>query len=128
MDEMRKWIILCTSCLLALLYPCAELLCWDTAGNRIGSWSEISCDGYSYSGTWTGYVSSDCRFFGTNEWESVTGTIDPSTKFFTGTGTFRDKCGSIKMSGTFTTDFVSVSGSYSYSKGGSGSFSGHIQP
>ena len=125
---MKTWLILCVLCLLALFYPGAELLCWDTAGNRIGTWSEISCDGYSYSGTWTGYVTSDCRLIGSNEWESVTGIIDPSTKIFTGTGTFRDECGSVKMTGTFTTDFVSVSGSYRFSKGGNGSFSGHIQP
>jgi len=50
---------------MALLYPGTELLGWDTAGNRMGSWSETSCDGYKYSGTWTGYVTSDCRFIGT---------------------------------------------------------------
>jgi hypothetical protein len=125
---MRRWIILCASCLLALLYPCADLLCWDTAGDRVGSWSETSCDGYGYTGTWTGYVTNDCRFIGTNEWESVTGKINPSTKVLTAIGTSRDGCGSITMTGTFTSDLVSLSGSYNYSKGGSGSFIGSIQP
>ena len=125
---MRKWIILCASCLIALLYPCAELLCWDTAGDRAGSWSETSCSGYSYTGTWTGYVTSDCRFIGTNEWEFVSGKINPSTKVLTATGTSRDGCGSIAMTGTFTSDLVSVSGSYIYSKGGGGSFIGSMQP
>ena len=125
---MTRWGILCASCLLALLYPSAELLCWDTAGNRIGSWSETSCDGNNYSGTWAGYVTNDCRFIGTNDWESVIGTIDASTKILTATGTSLNGCGSIAMTGTFTSELISVSGNYSYSKGGSGSFSGTIQP
>ena len=125
---MRRWIILCVTCLLALLFPCAELLCWDTAGNRVGSWTETSCDGNRYAGTWTGYVTKDCRFIGTNEWESVTGRINPSTKVLKATGTSRDGCGSITMTGTFTSNLVSISGSYNYSTGGSGSFIGSIQP
>lgn len=125
---MRKWIILCASCVLAVLYPGAELQCWDTAGKQAGSWSETSCDGFNYSGTWTGYVTNDCRFFGTNEWESVNGTINPSTKVLTATGKSPDGCGFIEMTGTFTTDLVSVSGSYNYSKGGRGSFIGNILP
>ena len=125
---MKTWIIMCVSCLLVLLYPCPELHCWDTAGNRVGSWSETSCDGYGYSGAWTGYVTSDCNFFGSNEWESVTGTINPSTKVLTATGRSRNGCGYIKMTGTFTSNLVSVSGSYIYGKGGSGSFIGSIQP
>ena len=125
---MKKWITICALSLSALLYPCAELLCWDTAGNRIGSWSETSCDGNNYSGTWTGYVTNDCRFIGTNDWESVIGTINPTTKIFTATGTKRDGCGSITIQGTFTSDLVSVSGNYNFSKGGRGSFSGTIQP
>lgn len=60
---MKKWFILCGLCLLALFYPCDERPCWDTAGAR--------------GGTWTGYVTSDCRFMGTGEWESVAGTINP---------------------------------------------------
>ena len=125
---MRKWMILCASCLLALLYPCAELLCWDTAGDRSGTWSETSCDGNGYAGTWSGYVTSNCRFIGTNEWESITGKINPSTKILTATGTSSNGCGFITMTGTFTSDLVSVSGSYNYSKGGGGSFIGKIQP
>ena len=125
---MRRWIILCTLCLLSLIFPCAELLCWDTSGNRIGSWSETSCDGYNYAGTWTGYVTNDCRFIGTNDWESVIGAIDPNTKILTATGTIPDECGSIKIIGTFTSDLILVSGSYKYSKSGGGSFSGTIQP
>jgi len=125
---MKKWVILCGLCLLALFYPCDELPCWDTAGNRSGTWSETSCYGYDYSGTWTGYVTNDCRFIGTGEWESVTGTINPSTGVLTATGTIREECGSITMNVTFTSNLISVSGSYNYSRGGDGSFTGLIQP
>ncbi len=125
---MKTWIIVCATCFLALFYPCPELHCWDTAGHRMGSWSEISCDGNIYSGTWTGYVTNDCRFFGANEWESVRGTINPSTKVLAATGVSQGRCGSIEMNGIFTTDLVSVYGSYNYSKGGGGSFKGNIQP
>jgi hypothetical protein len=125
---MKTWIIVCASFFLALLFPCPDLHCWDTAGKRIGSWSEISCDGNGYSGNWTGYVTSDCRFFGTNDWESVSGTINFSTKVLTATGKSRDECGSVEMTGTFSSNLESVSGNYNYSKGGGGSFIGNIQP
>ncbi len=107
---MKKWITICALSLSALLYPCSELLCWDTAGNRVGEWSEISCDGNNYSGTWTGYVTSDCRFMGTNEWDSVAGTIHPTTKILTATGIRNNGCGSITINGTFTSDLISVTG------------------
>jgi hypothetical protein len=55
-DDMRRWIVLGVLCLLAVMYPGADLQCWDTAGNRAGSWSETSCDGYAYSGTWKAFV------------------------------------------------------------------------
>jgi hypothetical protein len=125
---MKKWIIILALCVLSLFYPPPELHCWDTAGDRAGSWSETSCDGHAYTGTWTGYVTSDCRFIGTNEWESVNGTINPSTNVLVATGESRSGCGTIKMTGTFTSDLVSVSGSYNYSNGGDGSFIGRIQP
>jgi hypothetical protein len=66
-------------------------------------------------------------YIGTNEWEAVTGTIGPYTKVLTATGQSYDWCGSITMTGTFTIDLVSVSGSYKNSKGGGGSFIGSIQ-
>ena len=125
---MRRWIRLCALCLLAVVFPGADLQCWDTAGNQADTWSETSCDGNGYTGTWTGYVTNDCRFIGTSEWGSVTGTINPSTNVLTATGTIRDECGYITMTGTFTRDSVSISGTYNYSKGGDGSFIGSIQP
>lgn len=125
---MKKWVILCALCLLPLLYPCDELLCWDTAGGRFAYWSETSCDGYSYSGTWTGYVTNDCRFVGTGEWESVTGTVDPYTGVLTATGAIREECGPVTMNGNFDNNLISVLGSYNHSKGGEGYFAGRIQP
>ena len=127
-NDMRRWIMICSICLLALFYPCAELLCWDTAGKRVGSWSEKSCDGHRQSGTWTGYVTDDCRFLGTNQWESVTGKIDPKTKLLSASGNSPNGCGSIAITGYFTSDLVSVSGTYNYSNGGGGSFTGRIPP
>jgi hypothetical protein len=125
---MIKWVIMGGLCLAALYYPCDELPCWDTAGRRTGSWSETACDGYAHSGTWTGYVTEDCRFIGTGDWESVSGTIDSTTMALTGTGTIREGCGPVTMSGTFSHNLISVTGTYQYSKGGGGSFSGRIQP
>jgi hypothetical protein len=98
--------------------------CSDFAGNWSGTWSETYCDGLDYSGTWTGQVYSDCSFIGTPDGLTVTGTIDPSTGIFTGSGT-SEVCGSITLDGDFIDD--SVTGSYSYSSGGGGSFIGSFQ-
>ena len=125
---MRKWLILCSLCLLALFYPCAELHCWDTAGERSGTWAEISCDGFKSTGTWSGYITNDCRFIGTHQWEHIAGQIDPSTKILSATGTSHDGCGSIAMTGTFSFDLLSVSGCFKYSRGGGGTFMGNIAP
>ena len=125
---MPRWTIICATCLIALLYPCAELLCWDTAGQRTGTWTEISCDGYGNSGTWTGYVTNDCRLLGTEQWKSVAGQIDPKTKLLTASGNSPNGCGIIIVTGYFSGDLVSVSGNYSYSKGGGGSFTGSVLP
>jgi parallel beta-helix repeat protein len=96
--------------------------CSNIAGSWSGSWSETYCDGNNYSGTWTGQVYSDCDAIAIGT--TVTGTINPSTKVFTGTGTSED-CGSITLKGTFTDNFVS--GSYNFSKGEGGSFTGSLQ-
>ena len=99
--------------------------CSEFAGKWSGSWSETYCDGLDYSGTWTAQVYSDCNVIGTSStWITVTGTVDPSTGIFTGTGT-DDNCGSITLDGDFIED--SVTGSYSYSSGGGGSFIGSFQ-
>jgi hypothetical protein len=99
--------------------------CSDFAGKWSGSWSETNCDGINYSGTWAAEVYSDCSVIGTSiTWITVTGTIDPSTGIFTGTGT-SESCGAITFDGDFIDDFVS--GVYSYSSGGGGSFTGSLQ-
>ena len=126
--QMPKWLIICASCLLALLYPCAELHCWDTAGERSGTWAGISCDGLEYTGTWSGYITNDCRFIGTHQWSRVTGKIDPVTKILSATGTSDDGCGYIAMTGTFSFDLLSVSGCFNYSRGGGGTFMGSLAP
>ena len=125
---MRKWIIIIASCISALFWPCGVLHCWDTAGNRVGSWSETSCDGYTYSGNWSGYVTNDCRFFGTGKWAFVNGSIDWSSKDLAATGIIRRECGPITMTGTFTNNLISLSGEYEYSNGGHGTFTGRMQP
>jgi hypothetical protein len=96
--------------------------CNEIAGLWEGNWSETSCDGASYSGPWTGNVSNDCIFTGTDNWDFVSGTIDPSTMILTATGTSQDGCGFVNVTGTFTSN--SVSGSYTYSVSGGGTFSG----
>ena len=100
------------------------LTCADIAGQWQGNWSETSCDTNHYADTWTGIVSSDCTFTGTDNWDAVSGTINPSNMALTATGISQDGCGSINVSGTFTSD--SVSGSYTYSVSGSGTFTGSI--
>jgi Leucine-rich repeat (LRR) protein len=56
----------------------------------------------------------------------VNGRINPSTKALSASGISADGCGSITLNGVFSTN--SLSGNYSYSKGGNGSFIGSIQP
>jgi hypothetical protein len=99
--------------------------CSDFAGKWSGSWSETHCDGINYSGTWTAKVYSDCQVVAeTNSGLSLSGTIDPSTGIFTGTE-ISESCGFITYDGEFIED--SVTGSYSYSDGGGGSFTGSLQ-
>jgi hypothetical protein len=104
----------------------AQEECTDISGNWEGSWSEISCDGNSYSGLWTGYVTNDCRFYGTDNWDTVSGKIDPSNKVLTGDGISIDGCGLITMTGLFAGDYLS--GQYTYSEGGNGKFTGGLLP
>lgn len=124
---MQKLMILCVLFLVPLFYPCETLLCWDCAGKLTGSWSEISCDGNSYSGTWTGSITNDCSFVGIGEWESITGKINFSNKTLAAAGLIRDDCGPSTISGKFTNNFLSVSGNYAHRRGGGGSFTGRIQ-
>ncbi|MCP3867798.1 MAG: hypothetical protein GY703_06830 [Gammaproteobacteria bacterium] len=97
--------------------------CSGFAGDWNGSWLETSCDGVEYSGSWTGRVGGSCNFSGTDNWDFATGTIDPTTKILTATGVSSDGCGAVSLTGTLTD--MSATGDYSYSLGGSGSFTGN---
>ncbi len=44
---------------------------------------EASCNGYVYSGSWTGRVFEDCTFNGTDNWDFVSGIINPATMILT---------------------------------------------
>jgi len=119
---MKKIVIIWTLYLLAILLPKVSFACSDLAGSWEGHWSETSCDGWSYSGSWTGELTSDCVFTGTDNWDFISGSIDPATKLLTATGVSRDGCGTITVTATFTNE--SVSGRYFYSNSGGGSFTG----
>lgn len=106
--------------------PSVVYACSDIAGIWNCSFSETSCDGRNYNGYGILWVRSDCSVEGTDNWDTISGTVNPSTKVLTVTGISRDGCGTINGSGIFTAD--SVSGNYSYSYGGGGSFTGNIQP
>ena len=114
-------------CLLALIFPGAELQCWDTAGSRAGTWQEFSCEGDVAKGAWSGYVTNNRRFVGTGEWKQVVGTVDPSTRTLYATKEGQDRCGTLTIIGVFSYTFETITGSYTYSEGGTGKFSGTTQ-
>jgi len=101
---------------------CPKILCDEISGSWSGSWSETSCDGETYSGSWAGEVTVDCIFKGTGTWKS--GTINPFTLVLESQGISEDGCGFFSLTGTFSNN-NSLSGSYSYTEGGGGSFSGN---
>lgn len=103
--------------------PTSPPTCNQIAGDWSGSWSEISCDGARYSGSWTGQFMENCTFKGTDNWDHISGTINPATMIFTGRGTSREGCGTISMTGVISNNDT-LSGNYSYNVGGDGSFKG----
>lgn len=105
---------------------CPKDLCADISGSWSGSWSEISCDDESYSGSWTAEVTVDCTLKGSGIWAYKRGTINPFTLVLKSGGISEDGCGFFSLTGAFRNN-DSLSGSYSYSDGGGGSFSGHKQ-
>ena len=100
----------------------ATLDCTDLSGSWCGSWSETSCDGESYSGDWVGQLDSDCSFIGSGAWETVSGSIDPSTGILTASGESVVGCGQITLDGQINGN--AISGQYTYSVSGSGTFTG----
>ncbi len=117
---MKNKMLVVMCCFLSCLFAKNTLACTQIAGTWEGGWSETSCNNVQYSGRWTGEVTSDCEFTGTDNWDHITGTIDRNTFVLSGTGVSMDGCGTITLTGAFTEDYVS--GSYEYNAGGSGYF------
>ncbi len=103
---------------------CPNNLCYKIAGSWSGSWSEVSCDGEPYSGSWVGKVTYNCILKGTGIWDYKRGTINPFTMVLKSSGVSQDGCGFFSLTGVFPSN-NSLSGNYSYSEGGGGSFTGH---
>ena len=98
--------------------------CSDIAGDWQGTWSETDCYNDFYSGEWTGEITSACEFKAINSWGNLTGAITPGTGTLTATLPVTE-CGALTVTGTF--ENFSASGSWSYSLGGSGQFTGEKQ-
>lgn len=96
--------------------------CSDIAGDWMGTYSESDCFGDRYSGDWTGEITSNCVFTGGSIFSTISGTINPLTGVLTAS-TQSEECGIISLTGTFQNN--SASGSWTYSFGGSGTFSGN---
>lgn len=94
--------------------------CSAYAGNWSGTYSETFCDGFSYSGGWTANVTATCSITAFSEGIWYEGTITGNILNASG---FDPECGTVSVTGTFTGD--GMSGTYTYSLGGSGSFTGY---
>jgi len=110
--------------LLAACTVSAAQDCSDIAGDWTGTYSETDCFGDPYSGDWTAVVTSSCLFTGGSTFETIDGTIDPLTGILTASAQ-TPQCGTVSLTGTFQNN--SMTGSYTYSSGGSGSVSGNKQ-
>lgn len=107
-----------------LLLACSSLSaqdCGDIAGEWSGTWSETDCFGDFYSGDWSASITESCDFDGSDAFGSLTGTIDPLTGTLTATSSGTE-CGDFVLTGVFRND--GASGNWTYSAGGSGSFTG----
>lgn len=98
--------------------------CTNIAGDWMGTYSETDCFGDPYSGDWTGVVTNGCVFTGGSIFATISGTIDPQTGILTAS-TQSEECGVISLTGTFQND--AASGSWTYSFGGGGTFTGSRQ-
>lgn len=121
MNPMR---CLLTGILLAACAVSSAQDCSDIAGDWSGTYSETDCFGDAYAGNWTAVVTSGCVFTGGSDFETINGTIDPMTGVLTASAQTLE-CGVVSLTATFQNTFVS--GSYTYSSGGSGSISGNKQ-
>ncbi len=93
--------------------------CSDFTGNWSGTYTETFCDGFNYSGSWTAIVTATCSITAYIEGVWYEGTITGSILNASGVD---PECGPASVVGTFTEN--SMSGTYTYSSGGSGSFEG----
>lgn len=102
-----------------------DLLCLDCAeisGSWCGAYSEIDCFGDSVSGSWEGEVGVDCSIIAYSDWgEFISGKIDPGSLLLEADSLNSD-CGYSIITGQWGQDFAS--GSYTYSLGGNGTFTG----
>ena len=122
MKPMRS---LFTGMLVIVCGAAAAQDCSSLAGNWGGTYSETDCFGDPYSGTWTGVITNSCSFTGGSIFSQITGTVDPLTGVLTAS-TMSPECGLISLTGTFEND--EASGSWTYSFGGGGQFSGDKIP
>ncbi|MCP5092713.1 MAG: hypothetical protein GY949_17510 [Gammaproteobacteria bacterium] len=119
MNPMRS---LMTGVLLAASAVAAAADCSDYAGDWVGTYSETDCFGDLYSGDWTAVVTSSCVFTGGSDFETIDGTIDPLTGILTASAP-TPECGIVSLNATFQNN--SMTGTYTYSFGGSGTVSGN---
>ena len=96
--------------------------CANIAGFWSGIWSETYCDGEPDSGIWSGIIKKDCSVVGGSDWSTVFGTVSENVLTAAGNDPF---CGTINITGTISDN--TISGTYTYSKGGSGTFLGSKQ-
>ena len=120
--NLLKYLFTCF--LLAACAVSAAQDCSDIAGDWQGTWSETDCFNEGFSGDWTAVITSSCNFAGGDTFGNIQGTIDPLTGILTASlsGT---ECGIMSVTGTF--QGTSASGSWTYSSGGGGSFTGNKQ-
>ncbi|MGI9235887.1 MAG: hypothetical protein ACR2QZ_00730 [Woeseiaceae bacterium] len=96
--------------------------CSSIAGDWQGTWSETDCFGDMYSGDWHGEVTTGCQFIAVDAFGNTNGSINPLTGVLTAP-TQSSECGLLSLTGTFQNNVAS--GSWTYSLGGGGMFSGN---
>lgn len=104
--------------------PSPTTNCSHLAGVWRGTYQEIYCDGFPDAGTWDGTITNDCSMTAQSDagiW--FNGTITGNTLNATGTDS---SCGTLTINGTIQGDNF-MSGTYTYSLGGNGTFDGSKQ-
>ena len=121
---MKPTRYLLTCVLLATFTIASAQDCSSVAGDWSGTWSDSDCFGDSYSGSWTATITDACAFSAVDSFGNIFGTIDPTSGVLTASlqGT---ECGTLSLTGVFQDVFAS--GTWTYSAGGGGSFTGTRQ-